>query len=126
VILDSDDPGEKLAANLKRELYVSNGERLIMVGDIRKVANAEVEDLIPPSELASVISRYFDRAFKIDAEEDFADVVKEGEHIVPQAEQYAADQGLVLERPGWKACGQLAARQTTLNGCIETNLVGAN
>jgi energy-coupling factor transporter ATP-binding protein EcfA2 len=99
VILDSDAAGEGVAKSLTDGLYRGAEDRVIRVGDLLGLPDAEVEDLFPTDFLASVISRYLYRPSGI--EEEFADVVKSGEPIVPQVEAYAALQGVSLTR-GWK------------------------
>lgn len=105
VVLDSDRSGHDLMNKLKSGLYQGADNRIIMVGDVSKVPDAEIEDLFPACFLADIISRYFIRT-----EEDFSDVFVGGKPILPQVEAFAKKYGLVLEL-GWKV--EIAKRAKT-------------
>ena len=96
VLLDSDSSGQEMAKKLKSGLYQGAAERILMVGDLCKGANFEIEDLVPPDLLAEVVTKYLRGP-----EDDFEDLVTAGDPIVPQIERYAADNGMSLEE-GWK------------------------
>jgi predicted ATPase len=97
VILDSDTPGQSMGKQLSSGLYNGATDRIIRVGDIRSMANAEIEDLFPADFLAKIITRLYFR----DIEDDFEDVVEEDKPIVSQAQEYAQKNGLSLKL-GWK------------------------
>lgn len=112
VVLDSDGAGEGVAKNLADGLYRGAEDRVIRVGGLLGLEGAEIEDLFPTEFLASVISRYLPRPSG--AEEEFEEVVKAGEPIVPQVEAYAAAQGIELDR-GWKVEVASLAKTRLLN-----------
>ena len=96
VILDSDGSGQGLAKQLLSGMYVGASERIIMVGNICGIENAEVEDLFPQQFLAKVVNRQLRGP-----DDDFSDVVQDGEPIVPQIQKYAEDNAFKLKL-GWK------------------------
>lgn len=87
VILDSDAAGKQFERNLKNGPYKNVEDRIISVGDIMGMQNAEIEDLMPTAFLARVLARRY-RATQGD---DFDDIVTSGQPIVPQFEQFAAN-----------------------------------
>lgn len=102
-IMDSDRSGRDTANKLKTSLYQKDIDRIIMIGDVRSLADAEVEDLIPHSFIVSIITRYLSRP-DID---EFSDEVEENSPIIPQIEAYARKYDIQLE-DGWKV--ELAKR----------------
>jgi hypothetical protein len=62
------------------------------------VRGSEVEDLFPTAILADAVMKYLRPA----GDEDFGDVVKPNQPIVPQIEAFAARNSIEL-RKGWKA-----------------------
>jgi hypothetical protein len=94
-LLDSDTPGNRLAGQLRAELYQGQSDRVLQVGDYTQMDRSEIEDLIPVDLMVSVIAR------QLRGEEDFEDVFRAGEPIVPQIEAYAEKNGIALE-VGWK------------------------
>ncbi|MEZ5418621.1 MAG: hypothetical protein R2708_14945 [Vicinamibacterales bacterium] len=60
---------------------------------------SEIEDLFPPLLVAKIVDRFLTKP--ADSEEDFVDVLKAGEPIVPQVERYAANHQITLDE-GWK------------------------
>ncbi|HEX6543526.1 MAG TPA: AAA family ATPase [Ktedonobacterales bacterium] len=125
VLLDSDEPGQRLATQLKRQAYQGAESRILHVGDFCGVVNAEIEDLFPSEFLAGIITRQFRGP-----EEDFSEVVISGKPIVPQVEAYAHKHDLQLV-PGWKVEVamrskerllrdlELAAEQPLIRGCLD-------
>lgn len=97
VVLDSDSSGRDFHKKLKADLYNNAPNKIIMVGDIIGMENSEIEDLFPTDFLAHVISRQY-RSPQVD---DFSDSCKEGMPILPQAEEFAKQNGVKLEL-GWK------------------------
>ena len=110
IVLDSDSSGQGLAKQLTSNLYSGFADRIIMVGDIRTLPNAEIEDLFPTQFLSRVITRYLRGP-----EDDFSDVVIEDEPIVPQVQKYAEKNSLKLE-PGWKVKIAMQAKTSLLKG----------
>lgn len=99
VILDSDNPGKKMEAQLKSSLYTGSDKKIIMIADICKIDGAEIEDLIPLSIMKKTLSRYL-RSIS-NSEEDIEDVLVEKTPIVNQIETFA--QKYNIELPvGWK------------------------
>lgn len=96
-ILDSDRSGRDTANKLKTSLYQKSTDRIIMLGEVRKLADAEVEDLFPHDFIVPIINRYLSRQ---DIEE-FSDEVTENSPIIPQVEAYARKYNIELE-DGWK------------------------
>lgn len=99
VVLDSDTAGEGLAKALSTGLYQGAGDRIVGIGDLVGLADAEIEDLFPLAFLAREVSRYLPRPSG--HEDEFEDVVVTGQPIAPQVEAYAAASGIELEE-GWK------------------------
>lgn len=96
VMLDSDAAGQTLAKQLANNIYAADPERIIMIGDVCGIADAEIEDLLPQSLVADTITRYLRSP-----SEYFSDVVVSGQPIIPQTEAFAAKHGLTLPA-GWK------------------------
>jgi hypothetical protein len=96
VVLDSDDAGRTLAKQLTNNIYSSNSERIIMVGDICGLANAEIEDLLPQRLIADIISRYLRSS-----SEYFSDVVISDKPIITQVEAFALKHSIDLAA-SWK------------------------
>ena len=113
VVLDSDGPGKDLAKSLKSGLYEGQAGRIIEVGQINSMEGSEIEDLFPQDFLSRILSRYMPRPSDIDI--DFEDLVKPGTPIIPQVEQYAADNGIKLEL-GWKVEVAKRAKAALLTG----------
>ncbi len=98
-ILDSDEMGIKFAQGLKTSLYAGDKDRVREVSEFVNAKNAETEDLFPPKLVTRVFDRYLTKPSGL--EEDLADVLKDGQAIVPQLEEYAHRNGIDLEE-GWK------------------------
>ncbi len=94
IILDSDKSGLDLAKNLKNELYKGQEEKITHVGDVLKLENAEVEDLV-----GDTVAEEFGKLFRA-PDVDFTeyDLTKP---IVPQMESFANEAGIELP-DGWK------------------------
>jgi len=108
VVLDSDRQGLDFAKKLREgAIYAGNHtERVRNIGDLLPgVANAEVEDLIPHAMMVEVAGRLYRGT-----DDDFRDVAKPSEAIVPQIEQYATANGIELEI-GWKVDLARAVKQ---------------
>ena len=84
---------------LKSNLYSGADDRILMVGDFVNLANAEIEEFFPADFLVMAIARYL--RGRMDAEEDFDEVVEYGRTIVVQVKEYTEKHGVELEL-GWK------------------------
>jgi hypothetical protein len=103
VLVDGDPEGRATAEALRKGLYVGDPDRILEVGKFVGVADAEVEDLIPPKLVARILDRW-QRAANV----PFADELQVGKPIVPQIEAWAKKHGVTLTVPGWKV--ELATR----------------
>lgn len=98
-VLDSDQAGRDMADKLKKNLYGGAEDCILMIGDFANVSDAEIEDMFPTDFLARIVARHLRGS--TDAEEEFDEVVAEGNPIVPQVKVYAEKHGIELEL-GWK------------------------
>lgn len=103
VLLDSDKPGKDNANRIRSGLYQGAKDRVLLVGDFIHVPEAEMEDLIPSEAIAWAVNRSYRGE-----EEEFGDIVRPGEAIIPQIESFAEINGYELKE-GWKV---ELARQT--------------
>jgi len=106
IVLDSDHAGSQFQRNLEKDLYRGNEDRVVSVGELLGLPNAEIEDLIPSDLLARVMARQF-RAHDGD---DFNEIMDSGLPIVPQFEEFAGREGIVLHE-GWKVDIARAAKE---------------
>jgi energy-coupling factor transporter ATP-binding protein EcfA2 len=97
VILDSDSSGQGMLKQLSSNLYSVATDKIIMVGDIRRLKDAEVEDLYPTDFLAKIVRKNFLRG----TDDDFDEVVEENKPIVLQIQEFATKNNIKLEQ-GWK------------------------
>lgn len=109
VLLDSDSPGRRLADSLKGGLYATNPERVLSVADFVGFEQSEIEDLFPAEYLAGELDR-----IEREPEERLSDVIKEEEPFVGQVEQWANEQGVVLD-PHWKVSLSVRVKQRALS-----------
>lgn len=96
ILLDGDDAGRKMARDIMNGLYQSSKERVLSTDTYVGFANSEVEDLIPVAFLADVIDRWERRP-----DTPFAEVVRPGEPVVPQIEQWFTSHA-ITPGEGWK------------------------
>lgn len=121
VIVDSDASGKQYYDKLTKELYTgSEKEKIIEIGSLTKIENAETEDIIP----ISGIERSLERLLRNDDEDDFRDEYDSTTAIIPQIESFAQRHGIVLET-GYKvemakAFKKLLSKKT---GFIEESVV---
>ncbi len=99
VLIDSDTAGDSLKSRLTNSTYKGESERVKQVCDYGVVKQGEIEDLIPSSHLAKIITRYLPRPAGL--EDDFDEVVKTEQPIIPQVEAYAEKNDIDLKK-GWK------------------------
>jgi energy-coupling factor transporter ATP-binding protein EcfA2 len=97
VLLDDDRQGRQFAEQLRKgPVYSGAVERILNLKDFTSMEGCEVEDL-----LQSYVIVVASRLLRGPADEDFEEVAKPGEPIVPQIEAYAAKHGVELAN-GWK------------------------
>lgn len=107
VVLDSDKQGLEFAEKLRQGIiYKGNhADRVQNVGALLPgITNAEVEDLMPHAVIVDVVSRLYR------GDEDFRDVAKPTEAIIPQIEANANANGVDLQQ-GWKVDLARAVKQ---------------
>lgn len=103
VLVDSDGPGIKLATQLRTGPYQGAEERVLLVGAFAaELPGAEVEDLLPLEVVADEVRRIVRGP-----DDEFRDVAKPGQAIIPQIEAYASRVDVALPK-GWKV--ELAKR----------------
>lgn len=102
-LLDGDGPGRTMAKQLRENLYTDQPTLVLDVSTFTGMRESEIEDLIS----AAIVARELDR-WQRQANVPFADVLRAGQPIVPQIEEWAMKEGIALEKPGWKV--ELAKR----------------
>jgi hypothetical protein len=80
--------------NVRSRRHAKN--KILCINDFTGLENSEIEDLIPEKLFAEVVDR-----LERTPETPFADVVKAGEPLVGQVEDWAEKQGITLPE-GWK------------------------
>lgn len=113
IILDGDKAGQQMASELKKEFYVGNEDKILMVSDFSQINEPEIEDLFPKEKLAKVIARFLPRPE--DVEEEFSDVYKKDIPICNQIEDFTKKQGISLEK-GWKVRLAIYVKKEILKG----------
>lgn len=113
IILDGDKAGQQMASELKKEFYVGNEDKILMVSDFSQINEPEIEDLSPKEKLAKVIARFLPRPE--DVEEEFSDVYKKDIPICNQIEDFTKKQGISLEK-GWKVRLAIYVKKEILKG----------
>lgn len=96
MLLDGDAAGKKMARDLQNGLYQAEKQKILTTDKYVGFENSEIEDLFPPEFLATIVDRW-----GRSADVAFADVLKGGQPIVPQIENWAKSQKLDLYE-GWK------------------------
>lgn len=112
ITLDSDEAGRAMASQLRAGLYRPAPDRVVMIGDILNMENAEVEDLFPPEFISRLVTRYIQRIAVVQ-DEDFADVMESGKPIVPQVKAYAEKSKVALP-DSWKVDIAKQAKESLL------------
>lgn len=97
VLLDADKEGRVAAKSLKEGLYADAQPRVLDLGMFVTLADAEVEDLIPPAILIDEFDRWQHHR------QPFKAAHRAGEPIVPQIHKWAQANGVQMKSPGWKA-----------------------
>lgn len=109
VILDSDKPGQDMAKQLLSHLYHGANDRIVMIGDLCSLPNAEIEDLIPTKFLTKTITKLYFR----DVDDDFDDAIEENSPIVQQIKNFAQKNNISLPH-GWKVDVAMQAKSRFL------------
>ena len=95
VLLDDDTIGRSASKELKTDLYKDKEHKILNVATFTKMLGSEIEDIIP----SEIYVKLTDNKFR--ADNLFADVFVAGNPIIPQIENWAAQEEIVLEK-GWK------------------------
>jgi len=109
VLLDGDVMGLRMAKELQSGLYQTAKERVLTVDQFTGLAASEIEDLFPTDFFARAVDRW-----QRGPEEEFSDVARTGEPIIPQVEAWAARHGVSLGS-GWKVELARRVKQTALD-----------
>jgi len=96
VLLDGDQMGARMAAELSSSLYKGEEKKILSTDDFVGFKGSELEDLIPHQRLVEAVDRVL-RA----PEQQFSEVASTGKPIVPQVEAWAKREGIELTL-GWK------------------------
>ena len=103
VLLDSDDPGKRMAKELKSSLYAEAQDKILDVAMYTGIDGSEIEDLIPVDLMCSSVDKW-----QRGPEEAFVDACRPGVPVIDQIEVWAAAHNIVLASPAWKV--ELAKR----------------
>jgi len=95
VLLDSDKAGEEFQKQLKAGKYTDQKDKVIGVKEFIAEDVYEIEDLIEPESIIKLI----DKRYR--SENEFEDFYKKDKPIVDQIEEWAKQEGIILEK-GWK------------------------
>lgn len=96
VIVDSDKSGKDAIKKLQSGLYNEEHDKIIEIQTIVEMENSEVEDIIP----FSLLEKGIDHIFNL-VEDVFSDIYDDNKPIVGQIENFAANNGVKLDK-GWK------------------------
>ncbi len=96
VLLDGDQMGSRMAAELSSGLYKDEEEKVLSTDEFVGFKGSELEDLVPHQRFVEAVDRIF-RA----PEQQFSEVASMGKPIVPQVEAWAKREGIELTA-GWK------------------------
>ena len=108
MLLDGDEPGKRMARELRSGLYTDAKNKILCIDDFTGLEKSEIEDLIPADFFAQVVDR-----LERTPEKPFADVVNAGEPLVGQVEDWAKKQGVTLPE-GWKVEVEKRTKQRAL------------
>lgn len=120
VLLDGDQMGARMAAELSSSLYKGEEKKVLSTDDFVGFKGSELEDLIPHQRFVEAV----DRVFRV-PEQQFSEVASTGKPIVPQVEGWARREGIELPS-GWKV--EVAKRVKTILlfkgiGDVENDLI---
>lgn len=103
-LFDSDVAGRETVKSLRKDLYAGEPHLVLDIAPfVDNLADAEIEDLIPVDLMIKELDRWL-RSANV----PFTDEYKAGLPITPQIETWASRNGIVMQKPGWKA--ELAKR----------------
>lgn len=120
VLLDGDQMGARMAAELKSSLYRGEEAKVLSTNEFVGFNGSEVEDLIPYQRFVEAVDRVF-RA----PEQQFSEVAALGKPIVPQVEAWSKREGMELAL-GWKVEVAKRVKATLLSrgiGEVENDLI---
>lgn len=121
MLLDDDQPGRQMRANLKSGLYKEDPDKVLTVRDYVGYDACEVEDLMPFEILAEEMDR-----LEREPDNRLADVIKPNEPFVGQVEAWAEREGVVL-KDDWKVTLAVKVKQRVLTkglSAISDDVVG--
>ena len=121
VLLDGDQMGARMAAELVSGLYKGEEKKVLSTDDFVGFKGSELEDLIPHERFVEAV----DRVFR-DPENQFSEVATKDKPIVPQVEAWAKREGFELAL-GWKVEVARRVKSVLLSkgiGGVEGDLVG--
>lgn len=95
VIVDSDQSGKNLINKLNSGLYKGSNAKIIELGNVTTIQNAEIEDIIPYKHLEKGINYLFHELEEDEFERDST------LSIIPQIESFASSHSVILP-DGWK------------------------
>ena len=96
VIVDSDKSGTDTKTKLLSGIYSGDKKKILEIKNVVGFDGSEIEDLIPVEFVFNAI-----RKLLREIDDDFEDVYKSGEPMVPQIEKFAGDHEVDLPN-GWK------------------------
>lgn len=111
VVIDGDPIGKKVYNELKADFFSDSADRLLCIDEYTSVPSGEIEDLFPLEGYSRIISRFLPRPSHV--EEDFEAYAKTGRPICKQAEEYAEQHDIQLEK-GWKVKVAILAKRELL------------
>jgi hypothetical protein len=109
VLLDGDQMGARMAAELRSSLYKGEEGKVLLTDEFTNFNGSELEDLTPHQRFVDAV----DRVFR-DSEHQFSENAVTGRPIVPQVEAWAKRQGIELTL-GWKVEISRRVKQTLLS-----------
>ena len=101
ILLDGDEPGTRMAKELRSSTYLQDKESVLLTDEFVDFERSEIEDLFPPDLILDVLDRW------LRPEEQWKTLVQVGKPIVPEVEKCAKSMELQLAG-GWKV--ELAKR----------------
>lgn len=101
ILLDGDEPGKRMAKELKSSTYQQDKESVLLTDEFVDIERSEIEDLFPPSLILDVLDRW------LRPEDQLRTLVQVGKPIVPEIKKCAESMDIQLEA-GWKV--ELAKR----------------
>lgn len=113
VLLDGDQMGARMAAELRTSLYNGEETKVLSTDDFVDFKGSELEDLIPYQRFVDAVDRVLRTPEKL-----FSEVASTGAPIVPQVEAWAKREGIELPL-GWKVDVARRVKATLLSKGID-------